>query len=71
MMLTTTVVAVAAAAVSYLVRFGDRRSGAFLFLVITLAGPTLLVIAVSLTRAIAIAWTRPRKRKITRSPPGK
>ncbi len=63
MMLTTLVVAVAAAAVSYLVRLSDRRSGHLLFLIITLAGPLILVIAVSLIRAAIIASIRLRKQK--------
>lgn len=69
MMLTTTVVAVGAAAVSYLVRFGERNDkntdsgGHMLFMIFVVAGPLILAIVVSLIRAAVIAWTRPRKQK--------
>ncbi len=63
LMLATLVCCVAAAAVSYLVRSGGGRWGVLVFLLITLAGPLVLMVAVSVARAIVEAMNRPRKRK--------
>jgi hypothetical protein len=61
MMLTTLVVSVAAAGVSYLVRYGSEgRFGTLVFLLITLAGPLVLVVLVSLARSIGDYFSRPR-----------
>lgn len=66
LMLTTLVVAVAAAAVSYLVKYtdADKRDhfGQLVFLLITLAGPMLLVILVSVARVVAVTLSRSPKR---------
>jgi hypothetical protein len=65
-MLTTLVVSVAAAAVSYLVNYrreSDGRFGQLMFLLITLAGPLVLVVVVSLVRHISELLSRPRRRR--------
>jgi hypothetical protein len=64
-MLTTLVVSVAAAAVSYLVNFRRETDGHFgqlMFLLITLAAPLVLVVVVSLVRRLNEVWSRPRRR---------
>jgi len=64
-MLTTLVVSVAAAAVSYLVNYQSESDGHFgqlMFLLITLAGPLVLVVLVSLVRRISEFLSRPRRR---------
>lgn len=64
MMLTTLVVAVAAAGVGYLVRnSGQGRFGHLLFLLITLASPLVVVIAVSVLRAVIVHTSRPTKKR--------
>jgi hypothetical protein len=65
MMLVTLVCSVAAAGVSYLVRYNnasgkDGRIGTLLFLLITLAGPLVLVVIVSLGRQIFDLLSRRR-----------
>jgi hypothetical protein len=63
MMLATLVCAVAMAAVSYLYRYRHaERFGTLLFLIITLAGPLVLVVAVSLARSLADILSRPRRK---------
>lgn len=69
MMLTTLVVSVAAAGVGYLVRNGSSgRFGHLLFLLITLAGPLVVVMLVSLVRAAVIYLSRPPKDARKRGP---
>lgn len=64
MMLTTLVVAVAAAGVGYLVRNqGEGRFGHLLFLLITLASPLVVVIVVSIARTVVVHFTRPAKKR--------
>lgn len=68
MMLTTLVIAVAAAGVGYLVRNqGKGRFGHLMFLLITLASPLVVVIAVSIVRTIIVHTSRPAKKP--RKPP--
>lgn len=63
-MLTTLVVSVVAAGVGYLVRNrGEGRFGHMLFLLITLAGPLVVVIIVSVVRAIVVYASRPPKKR--------
>ncbi len=64
MMLTTMVVAVAAAGVGYLVRNqGKGRFGHLLFLLITLSSPLVVVIVVSIARTIIVQYSRPAKKR--------
>jgi FtsH-binding integral membrane protein len=64
LMLSTLVISVAAAAVGYLVRNqGKGRFGQLLFLLITLAGPLVVVILVSLARMIFVRLSRPAKKR--------
>lgn len=64
MMLTTLVIAVAAAGVGYLVRnSGQGRFGHLLFLLITLASPLVVVIGVSVVRTIIVHTSRPTKKR--------
>ena len=65
LMLITLVFSVASAGVSYLVRFSrtdgsNGRIGTLLFLLITLAGPLVLVVAVSIGRQLMDYLSRRR-----------
>lgn len=65
-MLTTLVVSVVAAAVSYLVNYrraSDGHFGQLVFLLITLAGPLVLVVGVSLVLRASEILSRPRRRR--------
>lgn len=63
LMLATLVCCVAAAGVSYLVRSGGGKWGVLVFLLITLAGPLVLMVAVSLAKALADVMNRAGKRR--------
>jgi hypothetical protein len=63
LMLTTLVVAVSAAGIGYLVRAGSGNRGKLVFALIILAGPMLLIVAVSLLRTATLYFQQPRKRR--------
>jgi hypothetical protein len=63
LMLTTLVIAVVASGVGYLVRAGTGNRGKLVFALIILAGPMLLIVAVSLLRTATLYFQQPRKRR--------